>query len=216
MLPDTGADVIFIGRRHLDTLHITKSSLHPLPPTTTLTADVSGMVSALGTLQATLTLGKLLCSATIHVCKGAQTTLLSYGHCPKMSIISSAFPKPILEVKHVNRFKVLLLTATTSSSAAKEHFLQEFKEVLVSKEELKLTPLKPMTGPPTRIHLKEDAIPFAIHMPCQISFAFQSQVKEELNSKESLNQQVVPLQTGAPQLVVVGKSNLLLIHRQHL
>lgn len=58
-----------------------------------------------------------------------------------MYIISSAFLKPILELKHINRFKVLPLTATTSPSAAKEYFLEEFED---SKEELKSVPLKPM------------------------------------------------------------------------
>lgn len=62
-------------------------------------------------------------------------------------------------VKHVNRFKVLPLIATTSFSAAKEYFQQEF--MLVFKNKLKSAPLMPMLGPPMRIHLKEDAIPSA-------------------------------------------------------
>ena len=33
-----------------------------------------------------------------------------------------------------------------------------------------------------RIHLKEDAVPFAIHTPRPIPFAFQNQVKEEIDS----------------------------------
>lgn len=66
--------------------------------------------------------------------------------------------------------------------ASKEYFLKEFKDVLVSKEKLKSAPLKPMMGPPMRIHLKEDATPFAIHTPRSIPFAFQGQVKEELDS----------------------------------
>ena len=39
-----------------------------------------------------------------------------------------------------------------------------------------------MTGGPMRIHLKEGAVPFAVHTPRQIPFAFQHQVKEELES----------------------------------
>ncbi|XP_037803611.1 uncharacterized protein LOC119598042 [Penaeus monodon] len=37
-----------------------------------------------------------------------------------------------------------------------------------------------MSGPPMRIHLKEDAQPFAIHTPRLIPLAFQEAVKTEL------------------------------------
>ncbi|ROT64663.1 hypothetical protein C7M84_017381 [Penaeus vannamei] len=39
-----------------------------------------------------------------------------------------------------------------------------------------------MSGPPTRIHLQPGATPFAIHTPRPIPFAYQDQVKEELDS----------------------------------
>ncbi|XP_068207506.1 uncharacterized protein [Palaemon carinicauda] len=155
MLPDTGADVTVIGQQHLDTMGISKSSLQPPPPNVTFTADGSPMSPALGILQATLTLGKRSCLARIQVHENVEVPLLSYGHCQELSIISSDFPKPILEVKHVNRCKELPISATTSPSAAKEYFLREFKDVLVSKEDLRTAPLKPMAGPPMRIYLKD-------------------------------------------------------------
>ncbi|XP_066953187.1 uncharacterized protein [Macrobrachium rosenbergii] len=82
----------------------------------------------------------------------------------ELAIISPDFPKPIAEVKHVNRCKELPISATTSPSAAKEYFLREFADVLISKEDLKSAP------------------PFAIHTPRQIPLAFRDQVKEELDS----------------------------------
>ncbi|XP_068230979.1 uncharacterized protein [Palaemon carinicauda] len=182
MLPDTGADVTVIGQQHLDTMGISKSCLQPPALNVTFTADGSPMSPALGILQATLTLGKRSCLARIQVHENVEVPLLSYGHCQELSIISPDFPKPILEVKHVNRCKELPISATTSPSAAKEYFLREFKDVLVSKEDLKTAPLKPMAGPPMRIYLKEGAVPFAIHTPRQIPFAFKDQVKEELDS----------------------------------
>lgn len=54
--------------------------------------------------------------------------------------------------------------------------------MLVSKEDLKGAPLRPMAGPPMKIHLKEDAVPFAIHTPRQIPYAFREPVKNELDS----------------------------------
>ena len=45
-------------------------------------------------------------------------------------------------VKHVNRCSELTLAVLTSPSAAKEYFLREFKDVLLSKEDFKEGPLK--------------------------------------------------------------------------
>ena len=147
-----------------------------------LTADGSPMSPALGVFQATLTLGKRSCSASVQVHDGIQVPLLSYGHCQELAIISPEFPKPISEVKHVNRCKELPFIPSTSPAEAKHFFLQTFKDVLVSKEDLRTAPLKPMSGPPMRIHLNDSAVSFTIHTPRQIPFAFRGQVKEELDS----------------------------------
>jgi len=56
--------------------------------------------------------------------------------------------------------------------------------VLLIKQDLKAAPLQPTIGGPMRIHLKEGAVPFAIHTPRPIPFAFQQKVKEELESME--------------------------------
>lgn len=124
-----------------------------------------------GTLQATLSRCKYSCPATIHVFEGFQTLLISYRHSQEMAIISLSFP--VLEVKHINRFKVSLLTAAASPSTGKEYF------------ELKSCLFKPITVPPMTIHLKEDATPFAIHTPHHIPFALQTQVKEEFDSMKA-------------------------------
>lgn len=94
MLPDTGSDVTVIGQQHLASLDIPMCSLRTPPPTMTLTADGSQMAPALGTFQATLTLGKRSCHARIQVHDGVQTPLLSYTHCKELAIISRDFPKP--------------------------------------------------------------------------------------------------------------------------
>ena len=182
MLPDTGADITIMGPQHLDSLHIPRTSLQPPPSSPPRNADNSPMAPALGTFRATLTLGKHSCSATIQVNRGIQIPLLSLAHCKELAIVSSSFPKQISEVIHVNRCTGLPLPPTTSPAAAKQYFLKEFKDVLVSKEDLKTAPLKPMAGPPMRIHLKEGAAPFAINTPRQIPFAYRSQVKDELDS----------------------------------
>lgn len=176
MLADTGADGTVIGLQHLESLGIPRCSLQPPSPTATLTVDGLAMAPALGTFQATLTLGKLSCSAQIQVHDGIQTPLVSYGHCQALAIISPDFPKPILEVKYVNSCKELPFFSTMSPSTGRDYFLKEFKDVLIDKAALGSTLPKPMVGPPMRIHLKDSATPFVNHTPHQIFLAFKEKV----------------------------------------
>ena len=126
--------------------------------------------------------GQRSCITQIQVHEIVQTPLLIYSHCKELTVISQKFPKPILLVKHVNRCGEQPLPVFTSPSASKEYFFGEFRDILLSNEDLKEAPLKPMVGRPMRIHLKEDAVPIAIHTSRQIPFAFQQQVKDELES----------------------------------
>lgn len=136
MLPDTGADVIV---KHLATLNVPRSSLQIVHAIATLTADGSEMSPALGCFIATLRLGRKSCKAKIQVHKDIPMSLLSYTHCKALVIIPQAFPKPIQHV-HVNRCTELPISATTFPAAAKEYFLKEFSDVLVSKADLKNAP----------------------------------------------------------------------------
>ena len=140
------------------------------------------MTPAVGCFQATLRLGNKSCLATIHVHEDIQTALLSRAHCRALAIVPPDFPKPILKVTHVNRCAQFPASALTSPAAAKDYFLCHFGDVLTSKSDLQDQPLKKMTGPPMRIHLKPGATPFAVHTPRPIPFALRDQVKEELDS----------------------------------
>ncbi|XP_068232095.1 uncharacterized protein [Palaemon carinicauda] len=182
MLPDTGADVSVMGPQHLELLQINRNELQCSATSVTLTADGSQMTPALGTLKATLSLANRSCHAMIQVHEGVQMPLLSYAHCKELAIIPPDFPRPTLQVVHVNRCKDLPLHANSTPAEAREYFLRTFPDVLVSKEDLKAAPLRSMAGPPMKIHLKEDAVPFAIHTPRQIPYAFREPVKIELDS----------------------------------
>ena len=163
IIPDTGSDITVIGTTHLDTLNIPRSRLFR-PVTDSVTADGSFFKTpAVGFFRATLHLGDKSCLATIHVNEGFPNALLGRGHCRALAIISEEFPRPILEVTHVNSCTRIPTYATKSPEAAKEYFLREFNDVLVSKADLQTQPLKKMAGPPMRIHLKPGATPFAEH-----------------------------------------------------
>lgn len=113
-------------------------------------------------------------------------------------------------MNHVNKCKELPFSSSTSLSQAKDYFREEFKDALISKEDPKTAPLRPMKGPPMRIHLNDDAVPFTISSQCQISFAFRNKVKKELNS--FVKQACIKPAGDEPlewcqSLVVVAKSN---------
>lgn len=123
------------------------------------------------------------------------TLLLSCRDCKELAIISEEFPKPILEVTHANRLcetgsSTYGLTATqtpaTGVAAAPtlptSPQLREFKDVLVTKEDLRTMPLRMMVGPPMKIHLRDDAKPFAIHNPPILPLTYREPAKAELDS----------------------------------
>ncbi|ROT69912.1 hypothetical protein C7M84_011870 [Penaeus vannamei] len=222
MLPDTGAYITVIYLKHPDALGIPRCSLLPPPPTDVLTADGSSMTPALRRFEITLQLGRAItpgstpffpptqrassdrwltttaittlqlgqasCKAIVHVHECIQTPLLSYGHCVDLAIISTDFPKPIISVTHVNRcVQQMPSSAMSSPTPARTYFLQ----YMLSKTDLQTMPLK-MSGPPMRFHLQPSATSFAIHTPRPRPFAYQDQVKEELDS---------PVQQGIISLV---------------
>lgn len=78
--------------------------------------------------------------------------------------------------------QTLPFTNNTTPAEAKAFFLREYGDVLMTKEDLQSSPLRPMKGPPMRIHLREDTRPFAIYTPRQIPLAFQDAVQQELQS----------------------------------
>ena len=69
---------------------------------------------------------------------------------------------------------------TTTPAQAKKFFFREYSNVLMKKEYLQLSPLRPIKGQLMRIHLREDAKPFAIHTPWQNPVAFQGAIQQEL------------------------------------
>ncbi|KAK7082103.1 hypothetical protein SK128_017734, partial [Halocaridina rubra] len=181
MLPNTEPDVTVIGIHHLELLWIPRTSLLPLPAAIALTTNGSQMSLGLGCFKGTLKICNKSSIAKIQVHKGIQTPLLSFAHC-QLSIILSDFPKPILAATHVNRCAEMTLPATTSPSAARNPFLPEFGDVVLSMADLQQPHSRIWSGLLMKIHHKDDAVPFTIHTLWSIPIPSQSQVKEELDS----------------------------------
>ncbi|XP_050709713.1 uncharacterized protein LOC126994436 [Eriocheir sinensis] len=190
MLPDTGADVTVIGPEHLRSLGLSISDLQPSPTDPKYTADGSPMAPALGSLQVEISVKQKTTTVWMDVHEGTPNPLLSCHACRELALIPERFPQPIAKVTHANvctsngaqSTLPLPFTNVTSPAEARAYFVKEYSDVLVSKADLHGSQLRPMTGPPMRIHLREDATPFAIHTPRQIPLAFRETVKTELES----------------------------------
>ncbi|XP_045127763.1 uncharacterized protein LOC123514179 [Portunus trituberculatus] len=195
-IPDTGADTTVIGPQHLRMLGIDRQALGPPPSLAYYNADGTKMSAALGSLQATLVYGELSCTGWIDVQGSWNTPLLSREHCRALGIVPHDFPAQIFSARGSvasvreatnapaprSSVPALPLLSTTSPDAAKEYFLREYQDVLLTKDSTQDAPLKPMSGPPMRIHLRDDAQPFAVHTPRLIPLAYRDAVKAELDS----------------------------------
>ncbi|MPC57875.1 hypothetical protein E2C01_051865 [Portunus trituberculatus] len=76
--------------------------------------------------------------------------------------------------------QALMFDKTTTPAQAKEFFLLEYSDILMTKEDLQSSPLHPMKGPLMWIHLREDTQPFAFYTPWQILPAFWDAMQQEL------------------------------------
>ena len=139
----------------------------------------------------------------IHIHPNIPVPLLSYRACRELALIPEQFPNTITQVTHAAVQSGATerhgkdgnnphaspppppFTCLTTPAQARSYFLKEYADVLLKKEDLQRTPLRPMVGPPMRIHLREDAQPFAIHTPRQIPLAYQETVSQELLSMEA-------------------------------
>ena len=75
------------------------------------------------------------------------------------------------------------LPVDSSPAVAKAWFLRRFHDVLISKSQfLEGVHLPTMSGPPMRIHLRQDACPFSISTPRQVPLALQEGAKSELEA----------------------------------
>ena len=189
VLPDTGANVTVVVPEYLHSLGLSTTDFQPPPADPRYTADGLSMTPALGSLQAEVSVKQKTTTVWIDVHEGIPSPLLSRHTCREFAIIPDRFPQPIANVTHANVCAPegartippppLPFTADMSHTQARAYFLKEYRDVLVSKADLRDAPLRPMTGPPMKIHLRKDANPFVIHSARQIPLAFRDVVKTE-------------------------------------
>ncbi|XP_063591351.1 uncharacterized protein LOC134768457 [Penaeus indicus] len=196
IIPDTGADTTVIGLQHLSSLGLSKKDLAPPAETIYYNADGSQMPPAAGSFRGIITYGNRSTTCWIDVQPSLTTPLLSWTECKNLGIVPDYFPRQMSDMRIANRVHglgsapmsnppkllPLPLNQLTSPDEARKYFLHQYADVLVKKDDLHYGPLKMMVGPPMRIHLRENATPFAIHTPRMIPLAFQEPTRKELES----------------------------------
>ncbi|MPC72498.1 hypothetical protein E2C01_066807 [Portunus trituberculatus] len=168
LLPDTGADTTILGADHLNSIGLSLADLCSSTQRPTYSTDGSPMQPVIGSVQVTYT----------AVIRGDIKTVDETKEALEITA-SKNVSVPHASLPH------LPFNSNTTPEQARSYFLEEYADVLIKKVDLQTMPLQPMVGPPMRIHLQDDAQPFALHTPQQILLAYQDDVKQELHSMEA-------------------------------
>ena len=107
-----------------------------------------------------LQVGDWFTEENVIVCK--NDLLLSWKSHKSLKIIPNDFPRQINHVKNIDQMKIYLL--------------KEFQDVFNTEENLKT-----MHGKLMKIHLKEDAVPHAIHVARPVPKAWEKDVEKSLD-----------------------------------
>jgi hypothetical protein len=119
---------------------------------------------------------------TITFCMDVPKLYLLLRACTALGIIPEDFPDPIPLPKRKQMGAVETKKPIPMEPSRKEigrirqDLLKEFADVFDSSTELKT-----IKGPPMKIELKEDAIPYAVHGARPIPYAWRDEVKRIIN-----------------------------------
>ena len=176
---DTGAEVCVAGPHILPKRLL--NGKHLLPPTSTLFTFNGQSSPCIGILPAHLSNDVYKTEAEIYVCPAAKgTILLSLDVSKKLGYVPHDFPAIIPpSINQVEKNKKWTIAENASKQELqkmKATLLDHYSDVFSTEEQL-----LPMTGEPMKIHLTENAVPFAITTARQIPFAARDDVKAQLD-----------------------------------
>ena len=138
---------------------------------------------------------------TVHICKEQKGLLLAWYVCRDLGIVPIEYPKPIRAITRSSVTKSPGKDATEHESSGgrtrmRNDFLEEFKGVLDTSDQLKT-----IMGEPMEIHLNENVETFATSATRSIPSACRDKVKA--NVDQSTRQGIVkPLGEVPPHGVI--------------
>ena len=112
-----------------------------------------------------------------YVDPGASETLLCGEDAEALGIVNFPLHAQHSSVTHVNAYTANTAIQATGENCIREQLLQEYADVF---DQAAPEILKPMEGPPMRIHLRDDAVPYALTSPRPVAFSMREAVKAKL------------------------------------
>ena len=177
--PDTGAEVSICGPDVISKMNINKTKLQHCKEN--LQAANGSEIKTIGSIKMKLEVGGIAVQEDVIICKNQKEFLLSWIACRKLRLIPDDFPKPIKAVQRKPTKK------EETIEERREKIFNEFSDVFSEENTL-----KPMSGEPMKIYLKDNVQPTAVRTARNIAFAYREKVKEELDKMEQ-KQIIVPL-----------------------
>ena len=160
--PDTGAEISVAGLDILQQIGGHVNNL--LPVNVKLVTATNEAMQPIGKMEVLLKYGDHSVIMELIVCSDLKGMLLSWIICKDLGILHPSYPEPLPPAYSIGA--VSTPAATDSVDQIRLDLISEFRDVFDENG-----PLRTMAGPPMKILLKEDAIPYAVNGARPISFS---------------------------------------------
>ena len=192
VIADTGAQVTVAGPKHLKYFRLSIEELNT--PTFNVTNAGGNNLTVLGSHPISILHNDQLIDTCIYFATGVNNVYISLETCKQLNLVSKTFPLnnihtdvnnintelPVNDIKESLPCKPASLPyAPTNENIPllTEWFLNKFADSTFKTSD----ELKTMLVKPHKIHIKEDAVPFAAHTPIPTPHHWKKEVKDQLD-----------------------------------
>ena len=199
IFPDSGAGICLASPQHAKNLGLKYSDLTPSKKKVVAVGGTT--MTCKGSIKVNFKVEDYSTDQILYICDRVDRIYLSRDGCLQLNILPQSFPYPMKN--EVNMVKdeedqptrqMPFPPTEENIDKLKEHLIQSFPTVFE-----KSVPFKQMNCPPVHIHLKEDAKPYATHVPIPIPLHWKKEVKANIDEDVRLGI-IEPVPTGEPVL----------------
>ena len=202
IFPDSGAGICLAGPKHAKDLGLKPSDL--TPSTKRVVAVGGTTMTCKGSIKVNFKIDNNSTDQTLFICDKVDRIYLSRDGCHQLNILPPSFPYPMTKdelnaikeeakpkEKDPNR-KLPCPPTEENIEKLKEYLINSFPTVFE-----KSTPFQEMKCKPVHIHLKENAKPYATHVPIPVPLHWKQEVKANLDQDVKLGI-IEKVPTGEP------------------
>jgi hypothetical protein len=210
VIPDTGAQVTIGGEKQMGELGISRKDLKPAGNIELRNAS-KGKIEVWGTCTITIVHNGQACDEIVYFAPGVEYLFLSLRSCIQLKIINEKFPhgkvvNGVTQEEGVTETLIPFEPKGENVLQLKQWLLKEFEDVFDTNKELSTLDCKPH-----KIHLEDNAVPYAVTTPIPIPHNWREEVKKQLDEdvRKGVIRQV-PLNQPTEwcmQMVVVAKDD---------